>query len=1036
MPPIVVVPDLDIVSEVSADECVEIDFLMPNGIFIPLKVNFYDSLEIVKRRLWREAEGYPLFNAVGQHQSYSFIYINSSGQKDEVTDEDLSLNDLRPSVRFLKVIQKQSDDPKRTLDRQKNQLIGPRATQIIEAQQASEVADFRSKMQTVGNEATYERNEDPSGWQAFVVKYPIRLTNTGISIYGRDITSEGLVLTVYVEEPAGNQISFMMRESIKSTPNQLISQALNKWATKTGRQGRVPDHYLLKAVGLSDYVYGEHSLEKYKYVNDCIMKNEAPAFLLQHKDSILEKTEIVARPRPSIPARPPTSLMSSQSMKSPTSVWHVLEPFTFKLQYAKNIEIPNGNKVKFYAGLFYGPESLETISTEDMVISDSQCTWNVEMTFKTEVSEIPHMCRLCMALHGRKGKENTLIAWVNVPLFNYKSRLMRGEYKFSMWGRSDHQQQDENFYPMGTVSQNPEDATVIAITVPNFNRAVPIVFPSDKEVLQCASDNMEDPDSLGSPTWHPSNSHLIQLQQILATDSTNTCQLAEQEKELMWLLRYECRDNYPHALPQLLSSVKWYNYKDVAKMQALLQTWRPIPLDCVLSLLDYNFPDKNVRKKAIEWLDETLSDEELSQYMLQLVQSLKFESYLYSELAKFLLDRCLRNQHMGHQLYWLLKSELHDPKVTVQFGLILEMYLKFSRDHIPNICKQQESLSKLCGLNAIAKQKTKNNVKAADRIRPLLMHKTYSEHLTDMYTPLTPLFKVGYLRHEKCNVMDSKKKPLWLHWTNADERGQDILIMYKNGDDLRQDMLTLQMFTIMDNIWRAEDLDLRMNPYQCVATGLKEGMIEVVQNSATIAKIQCKGQSSAFNKTALFEWLKQKNPLEENLLKAVNEFTLSCAGYSVATYILGIGDRHNDNIMLKESGQLFHIDFGHFLGNFKSKFGVKRERVPFILTEHFAYVISKGGTVMEDFTKFQQVCVDAYLIIRRKGPLLIRLFMMMMMAGIPQLTSINDVEYLKETLALHLSEDEAKERFLQKFQEAINSSWTTKVNWWIHLKAH
>lgn len=55
-----------------------------------------------------------------------------------------------------------------------------------------------------------------------------------------------------------------------------------------------------------------------------------------------------------------------------------------------------------------------------------------------------------------------------------------------------------------------------------------------------------------------------------------------------------------------------------------------------------------------------------------------------------------------------------------------------------------------------------------------------------------------------------------------------------------------------------------MIPYGCLSTGNKMGLIEVVKNADTIANIQRNSSNSAataaFNKDALLNWLKSKNP--------------------------------------------------------------------------------------------------------------------------------------------------------------------------------
>lgn len=49
------------------------------------------------------------------------------------------------------------------------------------------------------------------------------------------------------------------------------------------------------------------------------------------------------------------------------------------------------------------------------------------------------------------------------------------------------------------------------------------------------------------------------------------------------------------------------------------------------------------------------------------------------------------------------------------------------------------------------------------------------------------------------------------------------LFLHQVGEDLRQDMLALQMIRIMDRIWLQEGLDLRIVNFKCISTGKDKG---------------------------------------------------------------------------------------------------------------------------------------------------------------------------------------------------------------------
>ncbi|KTF78583.1 hypothetical protein cypCar_00027825, partial [Cyprinus carpio] len=305
----------------------------------------------------------------------------------------------------------------------------------------------------------------------------------------------------------------------------------------------------------------------------------------------------------------------------------------------------------------------------------------------------------------------------------------------------------------------------------------------------------------------------IELKEIMERDPLS--QLCENEKDLIWTLRYDCRENFPQSLPKLLLSVKWSKHEDMAQLQALLQIWPKLSPRDALELLDFNYPDQYVREFAVNCLRD-MSDDELLQYLLQLVQVLRYEPYYDCALSRFLLERAQSSRKIGHFLFWHLRqklefmvacvvhyrSEMYMPAVSVHFALILEAYCRGCIPHIEVLKKQVEALSKLKAVNELIKLGTiKTKTKQAhlkEAMMTCLRQTGFIETLSNLHSPLNPNILLAGVHVERCKYMDSKMKPLWIVYHNKLLGGDTVGIIFKNGDDLRQDMLTLQILRLMD----------------------------------------------------------------------------------------------------------------------------------------------------------------------------------------------------------------------------------------------
>lgn len=254
-----------------------------------------------------------------------------------------------------------------------------------------------------------------------------------------------------------------------------------------------------------------------------------------------------------------------------------------------------------------------------------------------------------------------------------------------------------------------------------------------------------------------------------------------------------------------------------------------------------------------------------------------------------------------------------------------------------------------------------------------------------------------------------------INYLNREKEGPMYKVMVKNGDDLRQDQLIMQMFTLMDRLLKKVNLDLKLTPYRILATGANDGLMEFVQDSYPVSYVVDK-----FESPQVLSFLRKHQPdpgAEFGVNpEALSTYVKSVAGYCVLTYLLGIGDRHLDNLMMKTEGNLFHIDFGFIFGA-----DPKPYPPPFRLTKEM--VEGMGGVQSQHYLKFQTYCCQAFNWLRKSADLILNLLSLMADAGIEELSNDPEttLQKVQEKFRLDLTDEMAEQYFLGLITDSVTA---------------
>ena len=256
-----------------------------------------------------------------------------------------------------------------------------------------------------------------------------------------------------------------------------------------------------------------------------------------------------------------------------------------------------------------------------------------------------------------------------------------------------------------------------------------------------------------------------------------------------------------------------------------------------------------------------------------------------------------------------------------------------------------------------------------------------------------------------------------------------VSFIIKANDDLRQEAMTMQLIKKFDELFRKENIPLKLHPYEIIITSNSGGLIEFINDTISFDALKKKLLEYNLTFSEFFE-----RYFGDDFEEAQKNFAESLAGYSLVCYLLSIKDRHNGNILLSKDGCIIHIDFGFILG-ISPGGNMNFENAPFKITKD--YVNLMGGVDSSIFCYFKSLFIRG-LFVARKNVDIIANLIEGIGKGIPMpcfngrnLKEI--ISNFKERCFFKFSEVEIVPLVNNLFDKAVNSWRTTQYDYFQKL---